>query len=137
MSDYNPQAVVNKIENEQKTHYQKITDGTTVKDTLETKGWKKVIGPMLDKMVKDILGGKYFNRWSGGSLTKIRKDETLSYYIGYKQALIDLHNRIWNYVDQIEKSRKIIDKLDKEKERPFKMPMEDESYSPEKVGLHG
>jgi len=127
--------VIGKIENEQKAHYQKITDGTTVQATLKTKGWKKIIGPMLDKMVKDIVGGKYFNRWSGGNLTKARKDETLAYYIGYKQALIDLHNRVWNYVDQVEKSKNIISKLDKEKEHPFKMPMTDDPYSPEKVGL--
>lgn len=129
---YNPQELVANIENEEKRHYQSITDGNKVKATLETDGWKKIIGPLLDKMIKDIIGGKYFSRWSGGILSRTTREGKVEYYLGYKQALIDLHNRILAYKHQIKKSEGAIKLLEKEKKSGFKMPMEDGVYSPEK-----
>lgn len=75
-----------------------------VKTTLETDGWKDIIEPMIDKSITDITGCKMPNgRWHGGLLDRARKDEKREFYIGYKQALIDLHRRVWAYTDSIKR----------------------------------
>ena len=73
-----------------------------VAQTLSTSGWREIIEPLMDKMITDIAGCKMPNgRWHGGLLDKARKDERREYYIGYKQALVDLHKRIYGYVDSV------------------------------------
>jgi hypothetical protein len=70
----------------------------SVEKTITSDGWKNIIGPLLDKMITDITGGKLANgKWVGGLLDRARKDERREFYIGYKQALIDLHTRINAY----------------------------------------
>ena len=75
-----------------------------VKTTVDTEGWKEIVEPMIDKMITDITGCKMQNgRWHGGLLDRARKEEKREFYIGYKQALIDLHRRIWAYPDAIKR----------------------------------
>jgi hypothetical protein len=103
-----------------------IAMGRLVKDTLQSEGWVKVGEPLLNKMIMDIMGGFRDGEWSMGVLNKCKKDETISYYIGYKQALIDYHNRLNAYVKNIkfeEESLKIMDEDLKEK---YTIPMLEE-----------
>jgi hypothetical protein len=75
-----------------------------VKQTVETQGWQTIVEPLIDKTITDITGCKMKNgRWHSGLLDKARKDERREYYIGYKQALIDLHRRTYAYVDSIKR----------------------------------
>lgn len=75
-----------------------------VAETVKTTGWVEIVEPLMDKMITDITGCKMANgRWHGGLLDKARKDERREFYIGYKQALIDLHRRVYGYVDSIKR----------------------------------
>ncbi len=72
-----------------------------VEETVSTEGWKTVIEPLIDKMIMDITGSKVAGKWYGGLLDRAKKDERREFYIGYKQALIDLHRRVGAYVDSV------------------------------------
>jgi hypothetical protein len=103
-----------------------------VAQTLSTAGWKEIIEPLIDKSISDITGCKMANgRWHGGLLDKARKDERREYYIGYKQALVDLHRRVYGYVDAIKRLEDQRDELVKGAERGSRIPLIDDSrYSP-------
>ena len=66
-----------------------------VVETLESPGWKDIIGPIIDRMIIDVVGGKIGDVWTGGKIDKARKDEKREYWIGYKAALIELHGRAY------------------------------------------
>ena len=73
-----------------------------VTQTVATKGWQDIIEPLIDKTITDITGCKMPNgRWHGGLIDRARKDERREHYIGYKQALIDFHRRVYGYVDSV------------------------------------
>lgn len=100
-----------------------------VKESVDTKGWQEIIEPMIDKSIQDILGGKVGGKWHGGLLDKARKDERREYYIGYKQALIDLHTRVYAYVNSIKMYDDKKAALVKETESPrYVAPMENTRY---------
>lgn len=87
---------------------------------MKTPGWKEVIGPMLDKMIIDTIGGKQNGDWSSGVLRKCRKDESISWYIGYRQFGVDFHNRCRTYVLGINSSNKALSEIDRlKKEEPY------------------
>lgn len=120
---YDPQEVLRQDEAREKRLHENIRNGEVVKRTLDSKGWKEFIGPLLDKMIIDVLGGKQKDCWTGGLVQKARKDERREYYIGYKQSLIDFHTRVRAYVDAIERSQDGLKELDKEKSKGFVSPM--------------
>jgi hypothetical protein len=95
-----------------------------VEKTLKSKGWQEIVGPLIDKTIKDIVGGKYGNKWSGGHVQKARAK--MDYYVGYKQGLIDLHNRLWAYVNSIVILQKQIESIHKEREAKTQIPMLEE-----------
>ena len=97
-----------------------------VKRTIESKGWQEIIGPLLDKMIKDTIGGKYGNRWSGGNIQRARDVERLKFHMGYKQSLIDLHNRVYNYLDNIKRLEQQIKDIHKERDAKTQIPMVEE-----------
>lgn len=98
-----------------------------VADTVGSNGWKNVIEPLIDKSILDIVGGKVNGKWYGGLLDRARKDERREFYIGYKQALIDLHRRIRAYVDNVELYESKKQELIKNKEPKFTRPMIDDT----------
>jgi len=102
-----------------------------VADTLATPGWKDIIEPILDKMIMDTLGGKVNGTWYSGKVDRARSDEKREFYIGAKQALIDLHNHIYNHVRQMPIIEEQLKELVKDNERGYRVPMEDTRYNPE------
>ena len=79
-----------------------LSECQRVSATLGSRGWVEIVEPLIDKMIGDVTGSKVEGRWSGGLLDRARKDERREFYVGYKQALIDLHTRIYAYVNNIE-----------------------------------
>jgi hypothetical protein len=103
-----------------------------VSQTVATKGWAEIIEPLIDKTITDITGCKLPNgRWHSGLLDRARKDERREFYIGYKQALIDLHRRVYGYVDNIQRLKDQREELVKGDTRRPSVPLVDDSpYSP-------
>jgi hypothetical protein len=98
-----------------------------VKTTLETDGWKDIIEPLIDKTITDITGCKMPNgRWHGGLLDRAKKDEKREFYIGYKQALIDFHRRIWAYTDSIKRIEEERGQLVSGSKKAYTTPMIDD-----------
>lgn len=104
-----------------------------VKEVIDGDGWKNTIAPLIDKMIIDIVGGKIADVWSSGKLDRAKKDERREFYIGYKQALIDLHGRIMSHLVQLPMLEDRIKELQKEKEGRFRVPLvDDERYGGDK-----
>ena len=100
-----------------------------VKDMLTTDGWKSIGEPLIDKMIGDVVGRKMSNgRWDCGAINKARKDERREYYVGYKQALIDLHNRLYTYSDAIPRYEAERGKLVSGTTQRYTTPMFDTQY---------
>lgn len=99
-----------------------------VEETLDTKGWTEVVEPLLDKMINDLLGSKVNGKWNGGILDRARKDEKREFYIGYKQALIDLHTRIYAYKNNIKILENKKDSLIDAATLKYTVPMKDTRY---------
>ena len=104
-----------------------------VKQTVDTDGWKDIVEPLIEKMITDVAGGKMRNgRYNGGLLNRARKEEKREFYIGYKQALIDLHGRIWAYPDAIPRYEDERGQLVSGTRPEFKTPMiNDNRYGPQ------
>lgn len=101
-----------------------------VAKTLKTEGWQRIIEPMMARMIEDIVGGKVNGKWKSGLISTAKKDEKREYYIGYKQALIDLWNRIAMYEEQLQKNEKMLERIQKneEKSKTYKQPLEESPY---------
>ncbi len=97
-----------------------------VQATLETPGWKEIIGPTLDRMIVDVLGGKVGNMWYYGSLQKADDTDHMQYLAGYKQGLIKYHNQVYNHLRVLEAKRKEIVRLEKAKSAGYQVPMLEE-----------
>ena len=97
-----------------------IEESEQVLETLESKGWKNTIEPILDKMIIDVLGHKQNGRWHNGSLdAKGLGEEKAQVLISYKRALTDLHSYIYGVVDSLKPNRaEYAELLKDEKEQP-------------------
>jgi len=87
-----------------------IDIGIKLNKTLETDGWKNIIMPNLENAIINIIGGKNPDgNWTLGKVNgRCKKDETISYYIGYKDALIGFINEINGCLMDYEKSKKVL-----------------------------
>jgi hypothetical protein len=89
-----------------------IVAGEQVKQMIESQGWRKHIEPLLDKMIRDVLGGKDNNRWDNGSLGEKNHTEfELKELIAYKTALVNFHNGVYQYLDDMENAKDELNKL--------------------------
>lgn len=89
-----------------------ISRGMAVKEMIETKGWREVIEPVLDKMITHVLGGKENGRWHNGALTvktdkgfTIPSPDELTALIAYKKALTDFHEIVYSTLPQLEQAQ--------------------------------
>lgn len=98
-------------------------------ETLDTDGWKDIIEPIIDRAIIDVVGGKIGDTWIGGKLDKAKTDERREYYIGYKQALIDLHGRVKFHVTEYKRLEDELRFLQTTENDNYKMPMEDTRYA--------
>jgi len=118
------------VNKEAKKLIQQISVCSKVAQTLETEGWKEIIEPIIDKMITDILGGKIGDTWCSGKLDRAKTEEKREFYIGAKQALIDLIGRIKFHKTTLP----VLEERLKEMKKPpkYRMPMEDTKYAPSK-----
>ena len=92
-----------------------IDDSEKVLNTITSPGWVEIIGPLLDKMIIDVLGSKQNNRWHNGHLgNKELGESKLQILCAYKEALTDLHSYIYDFVDRLEPSKAEYTELVKE-----------------------
>lgn len=114
-----------------------IVQGKQVNELLESKAWGEVIEPLLDKMIKSILGEKKCDgNWLNGFLTDL-KNENAEYYRGYAQFGIDFYNRVYRIANQVEGAEEHLAKLNKRSDRPMAEPMLDGSYAPQGEMIDG
>ena len=106
---------------------QLIDNGEAVKETLESKGWKEILEPLLNKLIVDVVGGNENGRWHNGSLDDKRLGEKrLDILMAYKHALVDFSNYIYTYVDPLDKYREEYNEIVREEENPEFKDMETE-----------
>jgi uncharacterized coiled-coil DUF342 family protein len=127
---------VNELRDKDNEHLQKLNSKLQacreVVATLETPGWKKIIQPIIDKMIIDIVGGRDGDYWDAGQIKReIFKDYKVEHMLGYRQSLVDLHNRIWGYKAQIKSIEQKISSL-KNKQPADAQPMQGGRYAPDK-----
>jgi len=106
-----------------------IAIGDKVKATLESQGWVEVLGPLLDKMITDVLGGKENGRWHNGSLDRAHREERKEFLLGYKAALVNFHNASFSYLEELQVAKDTIKDLDKESKAKYDVPMTGGDYS--------
>lgn len=99
-----------------------------VEETINTPGWREIIEPLIDKTLGDVLGAKLNGRWHGGLVDRARKDEKREFYVGYKQALIDFHRRIYAYNDNIKNYEDRKEALVSKSKPQYTVPMKDMRY---------
>ena len=100
-----------------------------MQETLDTPGWKEILGPLLDKAIESQVGQKDKNGiWVAGEIDK--RPEYIQYYLGYKAGLMDYSNSIYNHLLAIVKAKSSIEELDKVEDRKetTTAPMEDTKY---------
>jgi len=119
-----------KLNERAKTLNKKLTACRSVKRVLSQKGWRTIIQPLLDAMIDDVVGFKRGNIYVNGSLSKPEQDKH-EYFVGYKQALMDFNNRVWNYPESIEVLSKQIQNLEEKAGMPEKYinPMMEGAYA--------
>lgn len=94
-----------------------------VKETLDSDGWKNTIAPLLDRMIIDTVGGKLGDIWVSGKLDRAKKEERREFYVGYKQALMDLHGRIMFHLQQLPMIEDNLKVLQTDKEERYRIPL--------------
>jgi len=128
---YSPDSQIKIIDENIKRLQKAITICEKVEETLSTAGWKDVIGPIIDREIIDVVGGKIGDTWVSGKVSRARSEEKREYWIGYKQGLINLHNRIIFHLDELRRNKESLAILLKDKDRGPRVPLvEDTRYAP-------
>ena len=112
--------------------YNQINVCEKVRRTINSKGWREILGPLLEKRIKDVTGQRDENGiYVMGMLDRDPKKET--YYIGYKTALMDFNNDVYNHLVAITATKASLKELEDkaEKEATYTKPMEDTKYAQE------
>ncbi len=115
------------LDDKEKNLHKKKAAAYRVLRMTQTKGWKEIIEPTLDAMICSIVGGKVKDRWTIGLLFKARTEERREYYVGYKQALIDLFQKVYGYVDGVKKLENQIKTIHKARDAKTQVPMLEET----------
>ena len=124
---YSPEENNNLIDSRVERINKEIAICQEVQNTIDSNGWKKTIGPLIDRMIIDTVGGKIGDSWVSGKLDRAKKDEKREFYIGYKQSLIDLHSRLMFHISQLQVLKDQLIMLKKDKEERYKVPLVDDT----------
>ena len=95
----------------------------SVEATLNSEGWQKIIGPTLDRMIIDVVGGKVGKVWHYGELQKATNEDNKSFFVGYKQGLIKFHNQIHNHTRILKSKQGQLKAIDKDRNAGFNVPL--------------
>ena len=112
---------------EEERLHKELSICAAVKDLLDSEGWKNTIGPTLDRMIIDVLGGKIGDMWVSGKLDRAKKEERREFHIGYKQALIDLHSRIMFHAEQLPLLKQRLKSVQEDKQLRYRVPLVDDT----------
>jgi len=89
-----------------------VVAGEQVKQAIDSQGWKKHIEPLLDKMIRDVLGGKDNNRWDNGSVGEKNQTEfSIKELLAYKTGLINFHNGVYQFIDDMENAKDELNRI--------------------------
>jgi hypothetical protein len=124
---YQPEQEQDPLNNEERRLYEQLTICNDIKLTVNSLGWKNIIGPLIDRMIIDIVGGKIGDTWVSGKIDKAKKEERREFYVGYKQALIDLHGRVMDHLLHIPRIEDRLKAIEEEKKAKFRVPMVDDT----------
>lgn len=111
--------------------YNQLSVCQKVQKTLKTKGWKEILGPKLQKMIESVMGQQDENGiYVRGILDKAKTEEA-QYYLGYKAALMDFNNEVYNHLASINKLTSSIKTLEDTtiREETYTEPMKDTKYA--------
>lgn len=82
-----------------------IEKATKLKETMKTPGWE-VFHEHWELKIASILGGKTDNGWIKGKVSQSTIKEGLTdYYIGYKDALLDLYQDIHVFIAEADRQQ--------------------------------
>ena len=119
---------MSKSQEQKQNLYKKLRVASIVKETLETKGWVEILGPLLEKRINSVCGYKNNNNIFVDGYVDSPK-ESLEYYRGYKVALMDMWNDAYNHIPAMERLNKQIDMLLKDEKGEDIEPMKDTRYA--------
>jgi hypothetical protein len=89
---------------------ERIRAAEEVKTMVNSNGWKLFVKPLLDDMIKDVVGGQDGDRWISG---QYKEDNTtglsLSELMAYKQALIEFNEQVYGIIDDGEYAKEDFD----------------------------
>ena len=135
---YSPQEHNEFLSGEEVRISKEISICQQVKETVDTKGWQEIIGPLIDRYIIDVTGGKVNGTWIGGKLDRARSDERREYWIGFKQALIEIHGRIMFHLDHLKLLEDQLKSVQKDKEERYRIPLvNDTRYGREDAIIEG
>lgn len=107
---------------------QHLRNAVELKVTMETKGWKEIIQPLINKMIQDVVGYQKPNgMWDSGSFGDKRLgDAKADRLLWYRQFGIDFNNHLFSYFNVASGASKRLKEKKTEKELN---PMFESSYS--------
>lgn len=102
-----------------------VAQATELELTMRTQGWKKIVQPVLDKMIQDSLGYKREDgTWSEGATEK--SPMSLQELSAYRKALMDFNNSLHQYFKSANAAK---ERLESKPPEPKEVvPMKDTSY---------
>ena len=108
---------------------EKLTTCHKVKNMADMPGWREVIAPRLEQMIKGLSGGKVGNTWTAGSMHVASSQDEVSFLAGGASALIDFYNEVANHISSIERLEDSLKALVDEREGRDTTPMTDGEYA--------
>lgn len=102
-----------------------------VEGLFESEVWRVIVEPLINESIASVCGRKSGGRWHHGSITRNWTDDKLGFYSGYQKGLMDLENRLIDFIrakDQLGLKRK---EEEQQLKQPFINPFldDDDEYS--------
>jgi hypothetical protein len=89
--------------------------GSQVREMLNTNAWREHVGPLLDTMITDVLGGKENGRWHNGTLDdNALSEDKLRELQMYKAGLVNFHSGVMKFIDDADDAISELDRMSKE-----------------------
>ena len=76
-----------------------IHNGNLVENLFKSEEWRTIAQPLLEESIASVTGRKTNGRYYHGSFTKGHADGIGVYLSGYQCGLMDLHNRLLDFID--------------------------------------
>lgn len=110
-----------------------IQQAQLLNETIETQGWLKIVKPLLDKMIVDVIGAQDGNFWDPGSFGDKRLgDVKADRLLWYRQALMEFNNHVYSIILAGEQAQQRLQEFEANQKEPFQNPMVKGDYGPGK-----